>query len=133
MSTNKVDVLIAGKSYTVDTPDTPEYVREVARELTARIESVMEMDDLLTVVDAAILIAMNLLDESIKETHNIDSIRTQIKSYVDEAASARREANEARVAFEEVQARVSALETDIELEEIKEKLSGASSTEDAEE
>ena len=44
--------------------------------------------------DAAVLTAVNIADERFKERETSDTLRAQVKEYVDEAARARNEASE---------------------------------------
>ena len=68
----------------------------------------------LSVQDAAVLTALDCLDELSKANQNIENIRTQIKDYVDDAGRARSQADEAQKEIRELQAKVHDLEEQLE-------------------
>ena len=67
-----------------------------------------------SVQDAAVLTALDCLDELSKANQNIENIRTQIKDYVDDAGRARSQADEAQKEIRELQAKVHDLEEQLE-------------------
>ena len=91
---NKVKVRIYNREYSLQTEETPEYTRSLARKLDEQISEMLSDKKAPSVVDAALLVALSALDESQKVNDNIDNLRTQIKDYVDDASDARMKAEE---------------------------------------
>ena len=88
---NRVKVTISGKEYPLQTNESPEYIMGVARQLSKKIDTVVESSDNISTSAATTLVALSILDELEKANANIDNIRTQIREYVDEAGKARAE------------------------------------------
>ena len=67
---------------------------------------------------AAILIALSAMDDANKANQSVDNIRTQIKQYVDEAAKAMLERDEALKDKESLKSKLSGLENDLKIQKI---------------
>lgn len=93
---SRIRIEIAGQSYTLNTREPEEYVRELAGELSAQVEILLEHNKSLSVNDALVLCAIGYLDVYKKERNNADHIRVQLKDYLEDAARARLEVDEAR-------------------------------------
>jgi cell division protein ZapA len=93
---NKVRLMIAGAPYVLTTTDTEEYVTQLAKELDAGIEDVMQSNPNLSTTRAAVFCALDYLDQVKKSNGNADNMRNQIKDYLADAAKAKLEADEAR-------------------------------------
>ena len=91
---NRVTITICGKEYTLQTDESPDYVRQLAARLDRRISDMMETSDIISLSSAAILVGLSLMDDSYKTTSNIDNIRGEIRNYVEEAGKARAEADQ---------------------------------------
>lgn len=116
---NKVRVTICGKEYALQTDEAPAYVTGLARRLDKEISEMVNSSDNISVQAAAVFIALSALDEAGKSTESIDNIRTQIKGYVDDAGHARMERDEALKEVERLKAKISSLESDLELLKLK--------------
>ncbi|MGN1048836.1 MAG: cell division protein ZapA, partial [Eubacteriales bacterium] len=92
---NRIKVNICGKEYSLKTAENASYVLELARELENKINSMVDSGNGVSVQTAAILIALSAMDDARKANESVDNIRTQIKQYVDEAAKAMLERDEA--------------------------------------
>lgn len=91
---NKVKVKIYNREYALQTDETPEYTKALAKKLDSQFFQMLNNRTAASVVDAAILIALSALDECQKVNDNLDNIRTQIKEYVDDAGRARLKCDE---------------------------------------
>jgi cell division protein ZapA len=67
----------------------------------------------LSSLDAALLCAMDCLDELTKANRNVENIRSQIKDYVDDAGQARLAADEANKELRILRAKVEELQTEL--------------------
>ena len=68
MQYNRVEVYICGKRYVLQTSDDPEYIKELARQLDKKLNDIFNVDDTISLIDASILVAMEIMDESLKNT-----------------------------------------------------------------
>lgn len=92
---NKVEVRIAGDSFTVVAAESEDYIRRVAQYVDSKISNVAG-DGKLPTLNAAILAACNITDEYFKLNDNMDDMRVQLKAYLDDIARLRTEINDLR-------------------------------------
>lgn len=119
MMYNKARLVVAGKEYVLKTSEDPEYISVLGKRLDEKINNVMNSSDTITLTSAAILVGIELLDEKLKVNDDIDNIRTQITSYVDEAASARLEVDKLKEKIEQQKREIKKLKTELELNQLK--------------
>ena len=93
---NRVKIIICGKTYTLQTEESPSYVIHLSKELDKRINHYMDDNASASVTSAAILVALELMDENAKAIEDVNNIRAQIKGYVEENAAACNEADRLR-------------------------------------
>lgn len=122
---NRVKVSICGKSYSLQTEESPSYVQTLAKELDTRIKDFLDVNTSATITSAAIMIGLSLMDESSKSTYDVDNFRAQIKGYVEEAASARIESDQLRREITLLQRENEGLRNDLELLSLKAAVDGA--------
>ncbi len=91
----RVDVRIAGDTFTVLAVESEDYIRRVAQYVDSKIGAV-NASGKLPLLDAAILAACNITDEQFKATENTESMRVQLKAYLDDIARLRMEVNDLR-------------------------------------
>lgn len=116
---NKVAVTICGKSYVINTEDTPNYVVGLAKRLDKQISDMVAGNENISVTMAAVMSALNSMDETNKAAESIDNIRTQIKEYVDDAGRARMERDEAYREIDLLRTKISSLENELKLLKLK--------------
>ena len=120
---NKVKVTICGKEFSLKTDDAPSYFTELAKKVDSEIYKMASSADNISVQSAAILVALAAYDEAQKANDSIDNIRTQIKEYVDDACKARLERDEALKNEKSLLARISALENELKIKQMKSDIS----------
>lgn len=91
---NKVKVTICGKEFTLRTEELPGYYNNLASKLDSDINSLLKINDGISMLSAAILSALGAYDDLKKANDSIDNIRSQIKEYVDDAGKSRLERDE---------------------------------------
>ncbi len=96
MPANKVRLSIAGSNYVVLTTDSEEYVTGLAQRLDEDIAEIMAQSSTASVTSSAILVALDYLDQLEKNNAGTDNMRSQIKDYLEDAAKAKMEAEDAR-------------------------------------
>jgi cell division protein ZapA (FtsZ GTPase activity inhibitor) len=83
-------LLIAGEEYRIVSDESSDYMQELAHELDAKMTSILRGSKIST-TQAAILVALQYADEAIKNSGNADSLRSQLKSYLEDSAQAKSE------------------------------------------
>lgn len=93
---NRVRVEIYNSKYVIATPEEEEYVQKLARDLDEQIRRLMDSSDRVTLNDALVLSALNYVDAFYKSEASADHMRSQLTDYLEEAARAKIELDEAR-------------------------------------
>ena len=83
---NKVQLKICGATYTIVTEDEPEYVESLGELLDSEMKSITGANPSLSLIQCAILVALDQADNCKKATAAADNLRAQIKDYIEDAA-----------------------------------------------
>ena len=92
---NRVTVTIAGQEYTLVATEEEGYVEKVAQHVDAQMKQVLE-GARVSLVDGAVLTAVNIADEYFKEVEASENLRRQLKEYLEEATKMKLELSEAK-------------------------------------
>ena len=92
---NKLTVTIAGQSYTLVAAEDAAYMEKVASHVDAKIQEVLETSKV-SLMDGAMLGALNIADEYFKEVEASENLRRQLKEYLEEATKLKMELSEAK-------------------------------------
>lgn len=84
MSKNRTDVYICSKKYTLESDESSEFIMGVSRVVDKKFQEIFERDESVSLVDAAILVSLELVSENVKMASKLDEMKTQIKSYFEE-------------------------------------------------
>lgn len=109
MNANKVRLSICGMEYVINTSEEPDYVKSIAYEVETMIERLMEQNNSVTLNDAYMLCILNYADRYKKAEENADHIRSQLTEYLEDAARARVELDEAKRELERLHQEIAAL------------------------
>ena len=93
---NKMQIEIHGSKYMIATTESEEYVEALANELNEQIDALQQKNKNLSLNEALVLCAINYADCYKKSEENSDNMRTQLAGYVEDAARARIELDEAK-------------------------------------
>lgn len=96
MPVNKIRLEICGCSYVISTTDSEQYTLSLAEKLDHNMNEIMVQNPSASVTAAAVLSALDYLDELEKSSASADNMRGQIKDYLEDAANAKLEAEEAK-------------------------------------
>lgn len=110
---NKVTVTICGKEYNLQTDETPDYLISLAKRVDKEIGDLVKAKPNFGVQNAAVFVALTSLDEAQKAADSIENVRTQIKSYVEETAKARKEKEKLADKNKALEEKIAALEKEI--------------------
>ncbi len=92
---NKVTVSIAGQQFTLVGTEDESYVRRVAGHVDDQVRQVADAGRM-SVVDSAVLAAVNIADQYFKEQESCENLRRQIKQVLEESAKLKLELSEAK-------------------------------------
>ena len=92
---NKVTVTIAGQQFTLVGTEDESYVCRVAAHVDEQIRQVADAGRM-SVVDSAVLAAVNITDQLMRERESSENLRRQIQQALEEAAKAKMELSEAK-------------------------------------
>ena len=81
---NRVCVTIAGQEYTLVATEEADYIQKVAGHVDAKVQEVL-FGAKVSMVDGAVLAAVNIADEYFKEVEAAENLRRQLKEYLEEA------------------------------------------------
>ena len=90
---NKVTMNICGQEYTLVADESAAYMEKVGALVDERMRQVLDALHV-SQTDAAVLAAVNLADELLKNQAAAENLRRQVKNYLDEATHAKNEASE---------------------------------------
>ena len=90
---NRVTVNICGEDYTLVAEESTAYMEQVAALVDKKMKEVIAGVKVGR-NDAAVLAAVNLADELLKNEQSAENLRRQVKSYLDEAAQAKSEVSD---------------------------------------
>lgn len=110
MTTSKVRLEICGSSYVVNTTESAEYMQNLADRLNLDMNELMSSSKTVSITTAAVMTALSYRDELEKASGSADNMRRQIKDYLEDAASAKMAAEEARRENASLKRRVDELE-----------------------
>lgn len=92
---NRITVTIAGQEYTLVAMEDESYVRKVAEHVDRKVREVREGEKF-SLINSAMLAALNIADEYYKEQETSENLRRQLKEYLEEATRLKMELSEAK-------------------------------------
>ena len=81
---NRITISICGTEYTLMAEESPSYMQKVAAMVDAKMSEIMASGRV-SRVDAAVLAAMNIADDMLKQQGSTENLRSQLKGYLDDA------------------------------------------------
>ena len=93
---NKVKVTICGADYYLTTDEPVGTVQDAAARIDADMRNLLNADGRLSVLKAAVLVALNSATEICKAEQTADNLRGQMLQYLDDNARLRRENEQLR-------------------------------------
>ncbi len=92
---NKIVVTIGGKDYTMVAAEDESYVQRCAAVVDRQLQEVLQ-DTRFSRADAAVLAAMNVADQLLKEQEASENLRRQVKENLEVANTLKLELSEAK-------------------------------------
>lgn len=113
MESKKVEVKINNIEYTLVTNEPEEYVQRVALLVNKRMNEISEGSPQLSTAMKAVLTAINLADECLKNESVLDNLRIELKGYMEESKGISSELEEKRLEVEKLREDVHKLQIDL--------------------
>ncbi len=113
MESKKVEVKINNIEYTLVTNEPEEYVQRVALLVNKRMNEISEGSPQLSTAMKAVLTAINLADECLKNESVLDNLRVELKGYMEESKGLGSELEEKRLEVEKLREDVHKLQIDL--------------------
>lgn len=93
---NRITVTIADQEYTFLATEEQEYMEKVAAHVDAKIRETIKGGGKMSLLDGAVLTAMNLADDHFKDLETAENLRRQLKEYLEESSKLKLELSEAK-------------------------------------
>ena len=106
---NKIKLVVGGIDYLINTEEDESYVQALGSELSRHMDVMARDNPYLSTTMVAVMTSLGYLDESKKAREDAERLRVQMKQYVEEAACARLEADEARREIERLNREIQAM------------------------
>jgi len=87
----KVKITIAGVPYTIATDNNPEYTVNLAKEIEAKINSIMSAGGFVSPTQATVLALLEYADEAKTLAESSENMKHQLKEYLADSAQAKSE------------------------------------------
>jgi len=91
---SKVKVL--GTTYYITTSGSEEQVRHIEEQMNEQLNTILEQRPSLSTLDALVILSLNLMDELTEAESSTDRMREQLSQYLEDAAKARMELDDAK-------------------------------------
>lgn len=106
MAMKKVRLEICGAVYPLSVEGDTAYYEELGKALNDKMGALLESNDRLSVTAAAVLSALDYLDELRRSNDGADNLRNQLKSYLEDAQTAKATADSAARELGELKAQL---------------------------
>ena len=111
---NQVEICINGVHYHIATNEPAQYLQELAHDVDTQLQTLLERNPSMSFNDAAVLCLLNYADNYRRSEESADHMRNQTSDYLEDAAKARIEVDEANRRIETFQRERERLRQDIE-------------------
>ncbi len=96
-----VSFTVAGTEFMIQTEEEPDYIRSLAADVDGRISVYLRMGSKVSLSMSSILTAMEYCDEYTKLKADMENLRGQIRSYIDEAQASQQESEALRLQLQQ--------------------------------
>ena len=103
---NKIKMKIGGIEYCITSDYDEAYIRSLGAELERKMQTIMQKSPFLSTTMAAVMVALDSLDEKKKTENENEHLRLDIKRLLEEAARTKLEAESAYRRLSEIEGRL---------------------------
>ncbi len=86
---NKVKLTIRGVSYYINTDESVEYTEGLGKKIDQRLSDLLDGGLRISVNQATVLVALEMADALSKTLDEVDSLKAQMKDYLEDASKAK--------------------------------------------
>ncbi len=86
---NKVKLTIRGSNYYINTDESVEYTEELGRKIDQRLADLLDGGSRISINQATVLVALEMADALSKTLDEVESLRGQMKGYLEDSAKAK--------------------------------------------
>ncbi len=119
MSKNRTDVYICNKKYTLESEESSEFIMGVSRVVDKKFQEIFERDENVSLVDAAILVSLELVSENVKMARKLDEMKKQIKSHSEDSNQIKEKIISMSKKIEELYDKNKKLQAEVDLNRLK--------------
>lgn len=100
---NTVTLNICGTEYIISSEENAGYMQELGVQVDTQIRNIMNTNNRISLVMAAVMTALDKADEAKKATQTADNLRKQLKSFFDDNNRSRSDADNLRRQIQQLQ------------------------------
>ncbi len=88
---NRVKLTIRGASFYISTDESVEYTEELGKKIDSRLAELLDSGLHISMSQAVVLVALEMADQLTKSEKEVESLRAQMKEYLEDSAKAKTE------------------------------------------
>lgn len=119
-----VEVQICERTYRIRTTNDIKYTKGLAQQLNEKLLQIFTADESATLIDAAILSGLEILDEAARSNANVQRARDRAKEYAQELTNQIKEARRIQEENQRLLEENKRLKADLEMLRLKERTKG---------
>lgn len=119
-----VEVQICERTYRIRTTNDIKYTKILAQQLNEKLLQIFTADESATLIDAAILSGLEILDEAARSNANVQRARDRAKEYAQELTNQIKEARRIQEENQHLLEENKRLKADLEMLRLKERTKG---------
>lgn len=119
-----VEVQICERTYRIRTTNDIKYTKILAQQLNEKLLQIFTADESATLIDAAILSGLEILDEAAKDNANVQRARERAKEYAQELTKQMKETRRVQEENQHLLEENKRLKADLEMLRLKERTKG---------
>lgn len=119
-----VEVQICERTYRIRTTNDIKYTKSLAQQLNEKLLQIFTADESATLIDAAILSGLEILDEAARSNANVQRARDRAKEYAQELTNQIKEARRIQEENQHLLEENKRLKADLEMLRLKERTKG---------
>lgn len=119
-----VEVQICERTYRIRTTNDIKYTKILAQQLNEKLLQIFTADESATLIDAAILSGLEILDEAARSNANVQRARDRAKEYAQELTNQIKEARRIQEENQRLLEENKRLKADLEMLRLKERTKG---------
>lgn len=117
MEKSKLKISICGYDFSVVTDEDRNYMANIAGKVERKVKNMLDNNSRLSTAAAALFAAMDYCDQAQKASGDGDNLRDQLKDYLEESSTARKQLEDSKKEIERLKREIAALRRRIAAED----------------